>query len=155
MTLNLHHLLMRLQLPIACAGILPFTAFAQHPTPPPELMATEWRLVEVLSMDGSRFAPAASDTGPYTLTFLQDGEVVIAADCNRGKTSLQSMQPPGLKFTRIAVTRAQCSPPSVSGRFLDQLPWVRSYDTRDGRLYLATAAEATILEFSPLDTGAE
>jgi heat shock protein HslJ len=131
-------------------ALAPGTVHAQQDTRPLELSATGWELVEVLSMDDSRFAPAASDKGRYTIKFQEDGGVAIEAGCNRGKSSLEMLQPPRLKFEAIAVTRALCPPPSVSGRFLDQLPWVRSYVTRDGHLFLATAADGSILEFRPL-----
>lgn len=123
-----------------------------EPAPPPlDLTGTGWNLVKVQSMDDSQFAPSANDTGDYSLRFVEAGRVAIGADCNRGQASLEPLTPPRLKFGPVAVTRAFCGPPSVADRYLDQLQWVRSYMTRDGHLYLATAADASILEFKPLD----
>ena len=117
---------------------------------PLDLTATGWELVEVRSMDGGRFAPAASGSGRYTLSFLEEGKVVIQADCNRATTTIEPLLPPRLKFTQIAVTGALCSPSSIADRFLNQLPWIRRYVTRDGKLFLATVADGSILEFAPL-----
>ncbi|KAA1191818.1 META domain-containing protein [Pseudohalioglobus sediminis] len=129
-------------------AISPLLAHAAEPAL--DLAATGWELVAVQSMDDSRFAPAANDKGRYKMVFNDDGSVAVEAGCNRATTSLQPLLPPRLRFTEIAGTRAKCPPPSVSERFLQQLSWVRSYVTRDGHLYLATAADASILEFRPL-----
>jgi hypothetical protein len=35
-------------------------------------------------------------------------------------------------------------------RYLAQFPWVRSYVMKDGRLFLATMADGSIVEFEPV-----
>lgn len=145
---NLHWRKLPGALGLAATTIVPM-AMAQQTAPTLDLTATGWELVEVLSMDDSRFAPKANQAGGYALLF-EEGKVVVEADCNRGTMNVEPLLPPRLKFSDIDVTRDRCAAPSVAGRFLDQLPWIRSYVTREGHLFLATAADGSILEFRPL-----
>lgn len=109
---------------------------------------TAWRLVEILSMDGSVFTP--QDRSHYTLAFAADGKMALRADCNRGTGTWTSQGPNQLQFGPIAATRAMCPPDSLSARYLAQFEWVRSYVTRDGHLFLATMADGAIIEFEPV-----
>lgn len=47
----------------------------------------------------------------------------------------------------MAATRAQCPPGSLHDLVMRQLPFVRSYAIRDGRLYLSLMADGGTLEF--------
>lgn len=113
-----------------------------------ELSGTAWQLVEIQSMDDSVIAP--DDPTRYTLAFGDDGTVAIQADCNRGTGSWVSESPSQLEFGPVATTMAMCPPESVSGPYLKQFEWVRSYVLKDGHLFLATMADGSIIEFSPL-----
>lgn len=113
-----------------------------------EFAGTEWRLVEILSMDGASFKP--QDRSAYTLTFAADGKMMLRADCNRGGGTWSSQGPSQLQFGPIATTRMKCSPESLFERYLAQFEWIRSYVTRDGHLFLATMADGAIIEFEPV-----
>ena len=112
------------------------------------LAGTAWRLVEIVSMDDHRYAPA--DRALYTLEFNVDGSLRIRADCNLGTGSWTSQSAGLLQFGRIAATQAMCPPGSLHDRYVAQFPWVRSYVLKDGRLFLATMADGSIIEFEPM-----
>jgi hypothetical protein len=99
-------------------------------------------------MDDTVYIP--DDPAKYTLAFGADGAASIQADCNRGKGSWTSESPGQLQFGPVAATRAMCPPQSLSGQYLAQFEWVRSYVLKDGRLFLATMADGSIVEFEPL-----
>jgi heat shock protein HslJ len=113
------------------------------------LAGTSWRLIKIMSMDDSVYTP--DDPALYTLYFGTDGTVRLRADCNRGTGSWASSSPGQLTFGPIATTRAACPPGSLHDRYVSQFEWVRSYVMEDGRLFLATMADGSIIEFEPVD----
>lgn len=126
----------------------PGTTGMQQPNAQTVLAGTAWRLVEIASMDDSVYAP--DDRSLYTLVFNADGSMRIRADCNLGNGSWTSESSGQLQFGLIATTKALCPPGSLHDRYMAQFPWVRSYVFRDGRLFLATMADGSIIEFEPL-----
>jgi heat shock protein HslJ len=112
------------------------------------LAGTAWRLVEIVSMDDSVYAP--DDPSLYTLEFKANGAARVRADCNLGTGSWTSESAGQLRFGQIATTQALCAPGSLHDRYLAQFPWVRSYVMKDGRLFLATMADGSIVEFEPV-----
>ena len=116
-----------------------------------DLTANSWQLVKIMSMDDRVFAP--TNTAVYTLTFSPDGTVVMQADCNRASGDWRSTRRGHLEFGPLATTRALCPPDSLSGQYLSQFPFVRSYVMRDGHLFLATLADGAIIEFAPRASG--
>ena len=92
---------------------------------PQKLEGTSWRL-------------AVPDGARYTLRFEADGVFTARIDCNRARGSWTSKAPGQLEFgDRMAMTRAQCPPGSLHDQIVRQLALVRSYATRDGKLYLS------------------
>lgn len=112
-----------------------------------DLTGTSWRLVEIQSMDDSVDVP--EDASKYTLDFMADGTAALQADCNRAMGSWASASAGDLSFGPLASTRAMCPPGSLSDEYLAQFEWVRSYVMQDGRLFLATMADGSIIEFEP------
>lgn len=111
------------------------------------LVGTTWSLVEIQSMDDSLYKPEGRNL--YTLEFLEDGNLLVRADCNRGRGSWRGETRSRLVFGPIASTRAFCGAESLHDRFLSNLSYVRSYVMQDGELYLATMADGAILRFKP------
>jgi len=74
----------------------------------------------------------------------------VRADCNLGTGSWTSESAGQLQFGEIAATQALCPPGSLHDRYMAQFPWVRSYVTKDGGLFLATMADGSIIEFEPM-----
>jgi len=112
------------------------------------LAGTAWRLVQIMSMDDRVDVP--DDRSRYTLEFNADGSMRVHADCNFGNGSWASASAGLLLFGQIAATRAICPPGSLHDRYMAQFPWVRSYIIKDGRLFLATMADGSIIEFEPM-----
>lgn len=134
-------------LALVVAGFaLPTTAVSQ--TTESELAGTSWQLVKISSMDDSTDVPDAPSR--YTLELDADGSVSILADCNRGMGNWSSEGTSQLTFGPVAATRAMCPPDSLSGKYLAQFEYVRSYVLKDGHLFLATMADGSIIEFEPL-----
>lgn len=112
------------------------------------LGGTAWRLVKIMSMDDAVYIP--DDPDLYTLSFDADGSMSVTADCNRGTGSWKSEWAGQLEFGVIAATQAMCLPGSLHDRYMGQFDGVRSYVLEDGHLFLATMADASIIEFEPL-----
>lgn len=112
------------------------------------LAGTAWRLVQIMSMDDRVYVP--DDGSRYTLEFYADGSMHVQADCSYGKGSWASKSAGHILFGQIATTRALCPPGSLDDRYMAQFPWVRSYIIKDGRLFLATMADGSIIEFEPM-----
>jgi|SRR5688572_6506892 para-nitrobenzyl esterase len=119
---------------------------AQAPTQPAGggLVGPVWQLVRFRGGDDRVLAPI--DPGSYTLQFGADGRVSARIDCNRGSGSYKTAGTSGLEFGPMAITRAACPPGSMHDHLVRQLPHVRSYVVRDGRLFLSLMADGGIYE---------
>lgn len=127
---------------IALALLL--AACAQMP-PHETLAGTSWRLVKFQGGDGKVLTP--DDRSKYTLAFGADGAVSARLDCNRGRGGWKSAAPGQLEFGPMAITRAACPPGSLHDHLVRQLPYVRSYVIKDGRLFLSLMADGGAYEF--------
>ena len=111
----------------------------------PALTGVLWKLAKIQSMDDSTDLPRAP--GLYTLEFRKDGSVAIRADCNRGRGNWANETADQLNITQLITTRAMCLPPSLHDQFISDLNDTRSFTLNEGKLYLATMADGSILEF--------
>jgi heat shock protein HslJ len=140
------------------AGMISTAATArpvETATPAPALAGSQWRLVQILSMDDAVGSARPTDPSRYTLQLGSDGKASLRLDCNRGTASWSaqaSAEPSSgsFRFGPLATTRAYCPPPSLSQRLAAQIPYVRSYLIRNGHLHLALMADGGILEWEPL-----
>ena len=130
--------------PLVLAALLA-SACAQLPTTPEGLGGTEWRLVRFQGGDGTVLVP--DDRSKYTLAFAADGGLSARIDCNRGRGAWKSPGKGRLELGPMAVTRAMCPPGSLHDHMIKQLPYVRSYVLKDGRLFLSLMADGGIFEF--------
>lgn len=119
----------------------------------PHLAGTSWQLVKFQGGDGTTLAP--DDGAKYTIAFNADGSLVVRIDCNRGRSSWQSVGPSLLEFGSLALTRAMCPPDSMHDQLVRHWPFFRSYVIQDGHLFLALLADGGIYEFQPLATPRE
>ena len=113
---------------------------------PQTLGGTSWQLVSFRGGDGTVLEP--DDPSKYTLSFGADGRLSARIDCNRARGSWKSEGPSRLEFGPMAITRAQCPPGSLHDPIVRQLPYIRSYVIRDGRLYLSLMADGGTYEFA-------
>ena len=127
-------------LAFACAEMQPQSASNR-------LEGTSWQLVKFQGGDGAVLTP--DDKSKYTLAFGADGVVNARIDCNRGRGGWKSAGPNQLEFGPMAITRAQCPPGSLHDQIVKQLPHVRSYVMKDGRLFLSLMADGGVYEFEP------
>jgi para-nitrobenzyl esterase len=128
------------------AGLL-FAALALGCAHLDSLGGTAWQLVTFRGGDGAVLAP--DDKSKYTLRFDADGTVEARIDCNRGRGSWKSAGRNQLELGAMAMTRAACPPGSLHDHIVKQLPHIRSYVLKDGRLFLALMADGGIYEFAP------
>ncbi|MEA5442008.1 META domain-containing protein [Cyanobium gracile] len=129
---------------------MPLVAAPQ--TPP--LQGTSWQLVGIQSMDDAQGLKRPADPSRYTLSLQADGKAVLQLDCNRASGTWQvepSADPGngGFRFGPLASTRALCPAPSLGEPLARQLPFVRGYLLRDGRLNLSLLADGGILIWEP------
>ena len=130
-----------------CLLLMAFSATQRSDTTKekPALTGVLWNLAKIQSMDDSTDLPRAPSL--YTLEFHKDGSVAIRADCNRGRGNWASETADQLNITQLITTRAMCIPPSLHDQFISDLNDTRSFTQADGKLYLATKADGSILEF--------
>ena len=129
---------------------LPLVAAPQNPP----LQGTTWQLVGIQSMDDAQGLRRPQDPSRYTLSLQADGRAVLQLDCNRatGTWQVEPSADPGnggFRFGPLAGTRALCPAPSLGEPLARQLPFVRGYLLRDGRLNLSLLADGGILIWEP------
>ena len=127
-------------LALGCAEMMSKNTF-------PGLGGSSWQLVKFQGGDGAVLTP--DDKSKYTLAFGADGVMNARIDCNRGRGGWKSSGPNQLEFGPMAITRAECPPGSLHDQIVRQLPHVRSYVVKDGRLFLSLMADGGIYEFEP------
>ncbi len=120
---------------------------ASPPAAASPLIGTSSKLVKIAYGDDSVHVP--DDPTKYTLIFLNDTRIAARIDCNRGNGAWKSPEPGRIEFGPMATTRAMCPPGSLHDRVLRDLPWVRSYVLKDGKLFLSLMADGGIYEYEP------
>ncbi len=124
-----------------------------HPAQPAarpgqDLGANQWLWVKTTLNNGKTFNP--SNPADYTLEFsMVDGRVNIKADCNNATGEFMT-DGQSLQIMIGAVTRAACSPTSLSEEFLTELSQVGSYQVQGTTLTLTTANGPMTLNAGPL-----
>jgi heat shock protein HslJ len=116
------------------------------------LAGTTWRLVRFEGGDGTVLTP--DDGSRYTLRFEAGGRLAARIDCNRGSGTWTSSAPSHLELGPLALTRAMCPPGSLHDQIVRQLPYLRSYVLREGRLFLSLMADGGIYELEPSGSSA-
>jgi heat shock protein HslJ len=119
------------------------------------LAGTSWRLVDFLSMDDAIGRIEPPDDVLYTLHLHADGSVSMRLNCNRARGTWQaessgSQDSGSFVFGPLASTRAFCPPPNMDARVTRDMEYVRSFVSRDDRLYLSLYADGGIYQFEPL-----
>ncbi len=130
---------------------LPLVAAPQTPS----LKGSTWQLVGIQSMDDAQGLKRPANPSRYTLSLQADGRAVLQLDCNRatGSWQVEPSTDPGngsFRFGPLASTKALCPAPSLGEPLARQLPYVRGYLLRDGRLNLSLLADGGILIWEPL-----
>jgi heat shock protein HslJ len=102
--------------------------------PGQDLGSKQWQWVKTTLNDGQTFNP--SNPADYTIEFsMVDGRVNIKADCNNAAGEFMNAGQ-SLQIMIGGVTRAMCSPGSLSEEFLKELSEVGSYQAQGTTLTL-------------------
>lgn len=118
------------------------------------LGGSEWRLVEFQSMDDAQGVTRPADPARYTLAFASDGALSARLDCNRGmgtwRNDLANATGGTLVFGPMAVTKVLCPEPTMGEWLERQLPNVRNFTIRDGKMHMALMADGGIIVWEPV-----
>ena len=118
------------------------------------LADTQWRLVEIRSMDDAVGAVSPDDPSLYTVRLSADGTVHMRLNCNYANgtyTAEPSADPANgrFRFELLATTKAYCPPPSLDEKIVADAKYVRSYLMKENRLYLSLFADGAIYAWEP------
>ena len=113
------------------------------------LSATPWQLVRFEGGDGRVVTPDVRSK--YTISFGTDGQLSARFDCNHGNGNWTSNGANQISFGPLALTRAQCPRGSLHDMLVRHWPYVRTYTTRNGHLFLSLQADAGTYEFEPMN----
>ena len=119
---------------------------------PASLASSTWELVAIQSMDEALGKTYIDYPERFTVNFAADGRANFQIDCNRGsatwKASPSAESASGtLEFGPLATTKMMCPPGSHDKQVMRDLPYVRSYLIKDGKLYLSLMADGGIYEW--------
>jgi heat shock protein HslJ len=120
------------------------------------LTGTEWRLVEIQSMDDAQGTKRPEDPSRYSMRLGADGTATLTLNCNMA-TGTWTSEPVGdgtsgrFSFGPLAATAALCPQPGYDEQISRQAPYIRSFLLKDGRLYLSLMADGGIWAWEPAD----
>ena len=137
--------LLRVLLTLTAITSASATAVAQNQR---GLAGTSWKLVKLQGADEVTTVP--DDGAKYTITFNSNGRVSARVDCNRGGSTWKSTRPNELQFGSWSMTRAKCPAGSLYDRIVREGAAVRTYDIKNGHLFLSGMAAGGYYELEPL-----
>ncbi len=131
------------------------SAQAASTGPPSPLAGTEWRLIEIQSMDDAVGTSRPDDPSRYVMRLNGDGTVALRLHCNSTNGTWFAEAGADLfsgrfEFGPLAATRALCPSPSLDERVAKEARYIRSYLLKDGRLHLSLLADGGIQVWEPL-----
>jgi heat shock protein HslJ len=133
-------------------------AAAPDAVPANPLADTQWRLLEIQSMDDAVGTKRPGKSTEYTMRLNRDGSASMRLNCNSATGKWSAAAGPDtssgrFEFGPLAMTRAKCPPPTLDEQLAAQAGYVRSYLLRDGRLNLSLMADGGIQVWEPLRDG--
>ena len=137
----------RALLALTALAIASATANAQNQS---GLAGTSWKLVKL--QGGDEVTTVPDDGAKYTITFNSNGRVSARVDCNRGGSTWKSTRPNELQFGSWSMTRAKCPAGSLYDRIVREGAAVRTYEIKNGHLFLSGMAAGGYYELEPLTT---
>ncbi|MBE9140056.1 META domain-containing protein [Nodosilinea sp. LEGE 07088] len=112
----------------------------------PELVGTTWQLQQIQFNDGALLVAEPPEN--YTVEFLEDGGLVVQADCNRGRGEFTTTDDSRLEVSPIATTRAACPEGSIGDEFVQSLNNSAIYFFQDGDLFIDLAFDSGTMRLS-------
>lgn len=113
-----------------------------------ELAGTSWKLIRMQAADETTIVPG--DGSKYTITFGRDGRVTARVDCNRASSTWKSPRANELQFGSWSRTEAKCPPGSLHDKIVTEGAAVRTYQIKNGHLFLSGMAAGGSYELEPL-----
>lgn len=102
-----------------------------------------WELLEIVRPAGEREVPQ----GTYALSFSDQGdELLVTADCNRGRGTFTLNDGGFLEIGPVGLTRMACPPGSISAEFAGLVGEAQQFSITEGILEIVTA-DSTVLRF--------
>ena len=93
-----------------------------------------WELQDIQFNDGKLLV--AEPTENYTVEFMDDGSMVVQADCNRGRGSFTTEADGRISVDPIATTLAACPDGSIGSEFTQALSSAVIYFFQDDQLFI-------------------
>ncbi|WOD39002.1 META domain-containing protein [Nodosilinea sp. E11] len=118
--------------------------FSGTPTPP--LIGTVWQLQQIQFSDDTLLI--ADPPENYTAEFLEDGTLLVQADCNRGQGQFSLADDRRLEVEPIATTRVACPEGSIGSEFVEALGNAGIYFFQGGDLFVDLASDSGTMQFS-------
>lgn len=112
----------------------------------PSLVGTTWQWV---GLSDPLQQVQIDNPSAYTITFVDDTNVAITADCNQASGTYSADGSGGMTITIGLTTMAACPPGSREQEFLQKLGDVAIYFFQDERLFLELPVDSGTLEFQP------
>ncbi|NMF83277.1 META domain-containing protein [Nodosilinea sp. P-1105] len=106
--------------------------FSGTPTPP--LVGTVWQMQQIQMADDTLIVADSPEN--YTVELMDDGELLVQADCNQGRGSYTLGPDRRLDVGEIATTRMACPEGSVDNEFVQALSSSDLYFFQDGDLFI-------------------
>ena len=111
------------------------------------LSGTSWQLVKFQGPDERVFTP--DDKSKYTITFGSNGRITARVDCNRASSTWRVNAKGELQFGSWSRTTAKCGPGSLHDQIVNEGANVRTFEIKNGHLFLSGMAEGGYYELEP------
>ncbi|MGB5973446.1 MAG: META domain-containing protein [Nodosilinea sp.] len=110
----------------------------------PALVGTLWKLQQIQYSDGALLVPDEPES--YTAEFLEDGTLLVRADCNRGRGEFSTDGDRSLEVSPIATTMAACPEGSMGNDFVQALGNSGGYFFQEGDLFIDLAFDSGTIQ---------
>jgi len=138
---------MKLMLVLLSVAIMSASG-AQRSSGANPLSGTSWQLVKFQGPDERMFTP--DDKSKYTITFGGNGRITARVDCNRASSTWRVNAKGELQFGSWSRTSAKCGPGSLHDQIVNEGANVRTFEIKNGHLFLSGMAEGGYYELEPL-----
>lgn len=138
---------MKLMLVLLSVAIMSASG-AQRSSGANPLSGTSWQLVKFQGPDERTFTPG--DKSKYTITFGSNGRITARVDCNRASSTWRVNAKGELQFGSWSRTSAKCGPGSLHDQIVNEGANVRTFEIKNGHLFLSGMAEGGYYELEPL-----
>jgi len=138
---------MKLMLVLLSVAIMSASG-AQRSSGANPLSGTSWQLVKFQGPDERMFTP--DDKSKYTITFGSNGRITARVDCNRASSTWRVNAKGELQFGSWSRTSAKCGPGSLHDQIVNEGANVRTFEIKNGHLFLSGMAEGGYYELEPL-----